>query len=87
MSKYNIGDKVSAIVKEKTKTKYWFYGGIQCGDLYDCETKIVHPAFPIVGIITTRKLNKPNSKKLIKVVQTTDGKNYRLDSLTNIQKL
>ena len=87
MSKYNIGDKVSATVKEKSKTKYYFYDGIQCGDLYDCETRIIHPSFDIVGIVTTRKLNKPNSKKLIKVVQTPDGKNYRLDRLTNIQHL
>ena len=87
MSKYNIGDKVSATVKERSKTTYHFYGGIQCGDLYDCETRVIHPAFDIVGIITTRKLNKPNSKKLIKVVQTPDGKNYRLDRLTNIKHL
>ena len=82
MGKYNIGDKVTATVKEKSKTKYHFYGGIQCGDLYNAETKIIRPAFNIQGIITTRT-KKTGGK--IKVVQTVDGKNYRIDSLTNIQ--
>ena len=40
MSKYNIGDKVSATVKEKSKTTYHFYGGIQCGDLYDYRQRL-----------------------------------------------
>lgn len=81
MSKYNIGDKVSAIVKEKSKTIYYFYGGIQCGDLYDCETKVIHPAFDIIGVIAVR-IKKTSGK--VKIVQTADGKSYRLDRLTNI---
>ena len=84
MAKYEIGDKVSATVKEKTKDKYHFYNGIQCGDLYDCETKIISPSFNIVGIISIRR-KKTGGK--VKIVQTEDGKNYRLDRLTNIQKL
>ena len=84
MAKYEIGDKVSATVKEKTKTKYHFYDGIQCEDLYDCETKIISPSFNIVGIISIRR-KKTGGK--VKIVQTEDGKNYRLDRLTNIQKL
>ena len=82
MSKYNIGDKVSATVKERSKTTYHFYGGIQCGDLYDCETRIISPAFDIVGVITVR-IKKTGGK--VKVVQTADGKTYRLGRLTNIQ--
>ena len=84
MAKYEIGDKVSATVKEKIKTKYYFYNGIQCGDLYDCETKIISPLFDIVGVISIRR-KKTGGK--VKIVQTEDGKSYRLDRLTNIQKL
>jgi hypothetical protein len=87
MSKYNIGDKVSATVKEKSKTTYHFYGGIQYDDLCDWETRIIHPAFNIVGVITTRKKNRPGCTKQIKCVQTADGKMYRLDRLTNIQHI
>ena len=81
MAKYEIGDKVSATVKEKSKTKYRFYNGIQCGDLYDCETKIISSSFDIVGTISIRK-KKTGGK--VKIVQTEEGKNYRLDRLTNI---
>lgn len=84
MAKYNIGDKVSATVKEKSKTKYYFYGGFQCGDLYDCETRIIHPAFDIVGVIAVR-IKKTGGK--VKIVQTANGKTYRLDRLTNIQRI
>jgi hypothetical protein len=83
-TRYNIGDKVSATVKEKSKTKYHFYGGIQCGDLYDCETRVIHPAFDIMGVIAVR-IKKTGGK--VKIVQTADGKSYRLDRLTNIQHL
>ena len=82
MTKYEIGNKVSATVKEKTKTKYNFYNGIQCDDLYDCETKIISPSFNIVGIVYIRR-KKTGGK--VKIVQTKDGKTYRLDRLTNIQ--
>ena len=84
MAKYEIGDKVSAIVKEKTKTTYNFYGGMQCDDLYDCKTKVVRPAFNIVGVVSIRR-KKTGGK--VKIVETADGKNYRLDKLTNIVKL
>lgn len=84
MGKYNIGDKVSATVKERSKTKYHFYGGIQCGDLYDCETRIISPAFDIVGVIAVR-IKKTGGK--VKIVQTSDGKTYRLNKLTNIQHI
>ena len=84
MSKYNIGDRVSATVKERSKTTYHFYGGIQCGDLYDCETRIISPAFDIVGVIAVR-IKKTGGK--VKIVQTADGKTYRLNRLTNIQHL
>ena len=84
MAKYNIGDKVSATVKEKSKTKYYFYGGIQCGDLYDFETRVIRPAFDIVGVMAVR-IKKTGGK--VKIVQTADGKTYRLDRLTNIQHL
>ena len=83
-SKYVEGIKVSATVRERSKTKYTFYGGIQCGDLYDCETRIIHPAFDIVGVIAVR-VKKTGGK--VKIVQTADGKSYRLDRLTNIQHL
>ena len=55
MAKYEIGDKVLATVKEKTKTNYHFYGGIQCGDLCDCETKIISPSFNIEGVVSIRR--------------------------------
>lgn len=84
MSKYNIGDKVSATVKERSKTTYHFYGGIQCGDLYDCETRIISPAFDIVGVIAVR-IKKTGGK--VKIVQASNGKTYRLNRLTNIQHI
>ena len=84
MVKYEIGDKVSAIVKEKTKTTYNFYGGMQCDDLCDCTTRVVRPAFNIVGVVSIRR-KKTGGK--VKIVETADGKNYRLDKLTNIVKL
>ena len=87
MGKYEIGSRVTATVREKSKTKYHFYGGIQCGDLYDCETRVIRPAFDITGVITTRKKNREGCTKRIKVVQTADGKMYRLDRLTNINVL
>ena len=84
MGKYNIGDKVSATVKERSKTTYHFYGGIQCGDLCDWETRIISPAFDIVGVIAVR-IKKTGGK--VKIVQTADGKTYRLNRLTNIQHI
>ena len=65
MAKYEIGDKVSATVKEKSKTKYRFYNGIQCGDLYDCETKIISSSFDIVGTISIRKKKTGGIEKWI----------------------
>lgn len=82
MAKYEIGDKIAATVKERTKTKYYFYGGIQCGDIFDFETRVVSPSFDIVGTVSFRR-KKTGGK--VKIVQTEDGKNYRLDRLTNIQ--
>lgn len=81
---FQIGEKIKATVKEKTKTTYKFYGGMQCGDLFDCETKVIHPSFDIIGVISIRR-KKTGGK--IKIVETADGKNYRLDKLTNIVKL
>ena len=84
MAKFEIGDKVSATVKERTKTKYYFYGGIQCGDIFDFETRVVSPSFDIVGIISFRR-KKTGGK--VKIVQTESGKAYRWDRLTNIKKI
>ena len=84
MGKYEIGSRVTATVREKSKTKYHFYGGIQCGDLYDCETRVIRPAFDITGVISVR-IKKTGGK--VKIVQTEDGKSYRLDRLTNINVL
>lgn len=81
---FQIGERVKATVKEKTKTTYKFYGGMQCGDLFDCETRVIHPSFDIIGVISIRR-KKTGGK--VKIVETADGKNYRLDKLTNIVKL
>ena len=81
---FQIGEKIKATVKEKTKTTYKFYSGMQCGDLFDCETKVIHPSFDIIGVISIRR-KKTGGK--VKIVETADGKNYRLDKLTNIVKL
>lgn len=81
---FQIGERVKATVKEKTKTTYKFYGGMQCGDLFDCETRVIHPSFDIIGVISVRR-KKTGGK--VKIVETADGKNYRLDKLTNIVKL
>ena len=81
---FQIGERVKATVKEKTKTTYKFYGGIQCDDLFDCETRVIHPSFDIIGVISIRR-KKTGGK--VKIVETADGKNYRLDKLTNIVKL
>lgn len=81
---FQIGERIKATVKEKTKTTYKFYGGMQCGDLFDCETRIIHPSFNIIGVISIRR-KKTGGK--VKIVETADGKNYRLDKLTNIVKL
>lgn len=81
---FQIGERIKATVKEKTKTTYKFYGGMQCGDLFDCETKVIHPPFDIIGVISIRR-KKTGGK--VKIVETADGKNYRLDKLTNIVKL
>lgn len=81
---FQIGERVKATVKEKTKTTYKFYGGMQCGDLFDCETMVIHPSFDIIGVISIRR-KKTGGK--VKIVETADGKNYRLDKLTNIVKL
>lgn len=81
---FQIGEKIKATVKEKTKTTYKFYGGMQCGDLFDCETRVIHPSFDIIGVISICR-KKTGGK--VKIVETTDGKNYRLDKLTNIVKL
>ena len=81
---FQIGERVKATVKEKTKTTYKFYGGMQCGDLFDCETKVIHPSFDIIGVISVRR-KKTGGK--VKIVETADGKNYRLDKLSNIVKL
>lgn len=81
---FQIGEKIKATVKEKTKTTYKFYGGMQCGDLFDCETRIIRPSFDIIGVISIRR-KKTGGK--VKIVETADGKNYRLDKLTNIVKL
>ena len=81
---FQIGEKIKATVKEKTKTTYKFYGGMQCGDLFDCETRVIHPSFAIIGVISVRR-KKTGGK--VKIVETADGKNYRLDKLTNIVKL
>lgn len=84
MLKYNIGDKVSATVKEKSKTTYHFYGGIQCDDLCDWETRVIYPAFDIIGVIAIR-IKKTGGK--VKIVQTADSKSYRLNRLTNIKHI
>lgn len=81
---FQIGERIKATVKEKTKTTYKFYGGMQCGDLFDCETRVIHPPFDIIGVISIRR-KKTGGK--VKIVETADGKNYRLDKLTNIVKL
>lgn len=81
---FQIGEKIKATVKEKTKTTYKFYSGMQCGDLFDCETKVIHPSFDIIGVISIRR-KKTGGR--VKIVETADGKNYRLDKLTNIVKL
>ena len=81
---FQIGERVKATVKEKTKTTYKFYGGMQCGDLFDCETRVIHPSFDIIGVISIRR-KKTGGK--VKIVETVEGKNYRLDKLTNIVKL
>lgn len=57
---------------------------MQCGDLFDCETRVIHPSFDITGVISIRR-KKTGGK--VKIVETADGKNYRLDKLTNIVKL
>jgi hypothetical protein len=81
---FQIGEKIKATVKEKTKTTYKFYGGMQCGDLFDCETRVIHSSFDIIGVISIRR-KKTGGK--VKIVETADGKNYRLDKLSNIVKL
>lgn len=83
-SKYTEGIKVSATVRERSKTKYTFYGGIQCGDLYDCETRIISPEFDIVGKVVFR-IKKTGGKA--RYVQTEDGKKYSFNKLKNIQIL
>lgn len=81
---FQIGEKIKATVKEKTKTTYKFYGGMQCGDLFDCETRVIHPSFDIIGVISIRRKKTVAKLKLLKLLT---GKNYRLDKLTNIVKL
>lgn len=66
---------------------FYAVGGIRCGDLCDLETRVIHPAFDIVGVIVTRRKNRPGCTKQIKCVQTADGKMYRLDRLTNIRHI
>lgn len=83
-SKYVEGIKVSATVKERSKTKYTFYGGIQCGDLYDFETRIISPEFDIVGKVVIR-IKKTGGK--VRYVQTESGKKYSFNRLKNIRIL
>ena len=85
--KYPVGTKVKAILKEKTKSKYYYYNGIQCGDLYDCETRIIKPAFEITGIVIERKINKITSNRKVRCILTDDGKIYRLNKVKIIEHL
>lgn len=83
MSKYKIGDKVSATVKAKIKREMVF-ADIPHSGLLRLETTIISPSFDIVGIISFRR-KKTGGK--VKIVQTENGKAYRWDRLTNINKI
>lgn len=85
--KHPIGTRVKAIVREKTKSKYYYYNGIQCGDLYDCEYCIIKPSFEIIGIIIERKINKSTSNKKVRCILTDEGKMYRLNKVKIIEHL
>ena len=73
--KYPIGTKVKAIIREKIKSKYYYYNGIQCGDLYNCEYHIIKPSFEITDIIIERKINKSTSNKKVRYILTNNEKN------------
>lgn len=83
MSKYKIGDKVSATVKAKIKREMVF-ADVPHSGLLRLETTIISPSFDTVGIISFRR-KKTGGK--VKIVQTENGKAYRWDRLTNIKIL
>ena len=83
MSKYKIGDKVSATVKARIKRELVFTDLPHSGLLH-LETTIISPSFDIVGTISFRR-KKTGGK--VRIVQTENGKAYRLDRLTNIKKI
>ena len=85
--KHPIGTKVKAIVRENQNLKYYYYNGIQCGDLYDCDYHIIKPSFEITSVIIERKVNESTSNKKVKCILTDVGKMYRLNKVKIIEHL